>query len=99
MGLLRTVIVLGIGALVGCGGSGGVAVKAPGFEQVKPTLEGYARSGQLDSGFSIVREQVQKLKQNDAAKAEQLLKELDELQALRDPASIKTKAKKIVDQL
>ena len=88
-------------ASLGCGGvdTPSVQVQAPGLEQVKPVLESVAQTGTMDSGMIIVREELEKLKQTDAAKAEGLLKGLAELEAARDPATIKAKAKALASQL
>lgn len=100
MGLLRVVIVLGMIGVWGCSGEpAALPVKATGFEQVKPILETYAQTGTLDSGVVALRQQLEKRKEAEPAKAEELLKAVDELQALKDASKIKAKASEILGKL
>lgn len=95
-------LLLGSVAVLGCGTARDTSEKVTPpspTSQIKSTLESYAQSGQLDSGIMIVEEQAEKLKETDPAKAETVLKGVKELQAIKDPAKIKAKAKELADSL
>lgn len=102
MNFLRIVVLLSIVALFGCQ-SESVSVEQPealpAAENAKVLLEGVAETGQLGSGAMSLRESLEELKQADAAKADPLLADLDELESLTDPAAIKAKAREMADKL
>lgn len=101
LGKVVVAVLLAFGCtVIGCGPKSVTkAVTPPGQEQIKPILEGIAEKGELDSGLMAVRDQLEAMKNTDAAKADALLKDLDELQKLRDPAQIKSKAKQMAGKL
>lgn len=101
MRFARFFLVLGLVALLGCGPQETTQrVEEPsGQDQVKSALENVAESGQIDSGLMIVRDELEAMKATDAAKAEELLSDLDALQALTDPAQAKAKAQEMIDKL
>lgn len=82
-------------AIVGCGSANipDTAVTPPPAPPVKAMLDDVAKSGELGSGASLIREALEAMKATDAAKAEELLKEMTALEGLSDPAKIKAKAK------
>ena len=65
----------------------------------KPLLEDLAKTGEMGSAVGAIPEALEGMKQTDAAKAEKLLKELDQIQALSNPEQIKAKAKAMASQL
>jgi hypothetical protein len=101
MWLVRFLLVLGAVAVLGCGE--GVttqpAQEAAPQQQIKSALETCAESGTIDSGLMVVREQAEAMQETDPDKADALLKDLDELESLRDPAQIKAKAKEMLGKL
>ena len=101
MWFARLLLVLGMVALVGCGPKETTEqVEEPASQdQVKSALENVVETGEVDSGLMTAREQLEAMQATDAAKAEELLKDLDALESLRDPAQIKAKAKEMVDKL
>lgn len=99
MWFVRILFVLGVVAIVGCGGTSSIPVKdqaAP--DQVKMALQTVADTGEIDSGIMVVQEQLEVMKATDAAKADELLKDLEELQKLSGDAA-KTKATEMIGKL
>lgn len=91
------VVVIG---LAGCGGSvESEPVQPASPPPVKPMLEEIAASGEVGSGAETIREALTTLKASEGAKAEELLKDLDELEKLSDPSQIRQKAKAMADKL
>ena len=74
-------------------------VTPPAPPAAKAQLSDVAASGELGSAASSIRESLEALKATDSAKAEELLKQLTELEGLADPAKIKAKAKAMADRL
>jgi hypothetical protein len=99
MWLKRSLVVLGLGLVLGCGSGEHVQSVEPPKNQSKTILESVAQSGILDSGMMSVREELEKMKATDAAKAEGLLKDLDQLEKMNDAARIKAKAKEMAAKL
>lgn len=104
MGVLRLwMLVFCVALVVGCSRERpAVPVKqaaSPAAEAVKSGLKEIADSGQIGSGMLTIRENLEKLKSTDPAKADALLKELDKLSAMSDPGAIRAKAKQMMDQL
>jgi Arc/MetJ-type ribon-helix-helix transcriptional regulator len=96
----RWLLLVGVIGLTGCGGNvESEAVQPAGPPSVKPMLEEIAASGAVGSGAETIREALTTLKASDAAKAEELLKDLDELEAMSDPSRIRQKAKAMADKL
>jgi len=101
--LLVLTLVLAPLAILGCDSATtstpSTPVEEPGAtSQITSGLQGVAETGEIDSGVMMVREQLEELKQTDAAKAEELLKDLDELESLSGEAA-KTKAKEMLEKL
>ncbi len=88
--------------LTGCGGprdpSTAANVTAPPAP-AKALLEEVASSGQLGSGAETIRQALEGMKATDAAKAEELLKELAVLEKTTGAAKIKEKAKAMAAKL
>lgn len=98
--LLASCFGLTLALLAGCGNDvESVPVEAPPPPAAKALLTDVANSGELGSGASLIRDSLEQLKTTDPAKAEPLLKELDELEGMSDPAKIKAKAKSMADKL
>jgi len=101
MWFVRFLTLLGVVAILGCGGGETtIPVEEPAADtQVKSALESTAETGEIDSGIMLVRDQLERMKTTDAAKAEGLLKDLDELQSMTSPGQVKTKAKEMLSKL
>ncbi len=67
--------------------------------ELKSGLEGIEKSGRIGSGFGSLKGAIIDLRKKDAAKADALEKELNELAGLSDPAKVKAKAKEIIGKL
>ncbi len=99
MWLKRLLLVAGMLVALGCGREETQTV-APPQSQIKPTLESVAQTGTIDSGLITVREELEAMKTTDAAKAETLLKDLDELEKMSgNPAGAKAKAQEMLGKL
>jgi hypothetical protein len=88
--------------LCGCGGGANIpeeSVTPPPPTPAKQMLTDIANSGEVGSGASMIRDALESMKATDAPKAEELLKDLTELEGLGDPAKIKAKAKAMADKL
>ena len=87
--------------LSGCGGSSVTQerVTPPEPPTVKKMLLDVAETGALGSGSFVILGELEKLKATDAAKAGELIKDLDQLEKTSDPSQIKTLAKKMADKL
>ena len=75
------------------------ANKVSGKDAMKARLSEIASSGSGGSAVSGLREGLADLKKDDAALADQLLKDLDRLEKLQDPAEIKAAAGQMVDKI
>jgi hypothetical protein len=67
--------------------------------EIKKGLEGIKSSGRIGSNFGALKGNLIDLKKTDAAKAESLEKELNDLAALSDAAKIKAKAAEIIGKM
>jgi uncharacterized lipoprotein YajG len=99
MWLKRISLVLALLVLTGCGSGETVQAVTPPANRAASILESVAKTGVRDSGLVIVREELEKMKATDAAKAEALLNDLAQLEQARDAGSIKAKAKAMADKL
>lgn len=99
----RFAVVMVLGLLAGCGSElpkpVAVTPPPPPASPAKQALLDVANTGELGSGTMSLRDDLEKLKSSDEAKAKSLLSDLDRLQKMTDPAAIKTQAKKMADQL
>ena len=95
-------MVLGAAVLVGCGAKpqfeGGADETSP-EETVKTTLEQMVQTGQAGSNIGEMMQALEKMKETDAAKAEALLEDANQLMSSPSSAAIKTKAKEMLDKL
>jgi len=66
---------------------------------VKTTLEQLAETGQVGSEAAMMMQALEKMKATDAAKAEALLKDADQLMSLPGPEAVKAKAKEMLAKL
>lgn len=95
MKVLSQLLAVGLlAALAGC--SGTVSDTPVEVEQkevpAKAMLESVAESGELGSGAMEIRDALEGMKAAGDPKADELLKDLDELEATSNPAQIKQKA-------
>jgi hypothetical protein len=100
MRIVKSLAVCLLSAVLGCSGS----TPAPEANiappsAAKPLLEAVAASGEVGSGIMQIREALDGMKKTDAAKADKLLKELDELQKMGSGEAVKAKAKAMASQL
>ena len=88
--------------LSGCGGNSNVTeerVTPPEPLTAKQLLLQVSETGGLGSGSFVIREELEKLKATDAAKANELIKDLDQLEKISDPSRVQTMAKKMAAKL
>lgn len=87
--------------LSACGGNApkSVDVTPAAPPAAKAILNEMAETGSVGSAAESIRESLTSMRETDAAKADALLKELDELEAMSNPAQIKSKAKAMADKL
>lgn len=99
--LTTTLSLLLVAGTIGCGAASlpETAVTPTPPPPVKAILMDVANSGELGSTASTLRENLEAMKATDSAKAESLLNELTELEALEDPDEIKAKASAMAEQL
>lgn len=100
MAFARAIMLLLVACLVGCGPSETTQkVEQPAAQdQIKTTLQNVADTGEVDSGLMVVRDGLEEMKATDAAKAEELLKDLDELEQ-SSGEDAKTKAQAMLGKL
>jgi len=86
----------------GCGRRGPAPIRVevpPAVTQLRGLLEGYAKSGELDSGIVAIREQIDVLRGTDAAKADVLAAELPKLESSKGAAAVKKQAEAMLGKL
>ncbi|MEN6493081.1 MAG: hypothetical protein ABFD16_02205 [Thermoguttaceae bacterium] len=100
MGWRGLALAVCVAAVLGCS-KGGEVKQTPAalVQQTKAYLEDLAARGQLDSGMISLQGNLESLKATDPAKAEELLKDYNELNTLRDSSKIKAKAKAMAGKL
>ena len=100
MWFVRLFVLLVVATVLGCSGEDttSVEVAAPNT-QIQSALESAAETGQIDSGIMLVREQLELMQETDAAKADALLKDLDELESMTSTGKVKAKAKEMLSKL
>lgn len=98
-----SMLTLGLAALAGLAGCGApvesTSVTPPAAPPAKAMLMEVASSGELGSGASLIRDSLTELHATEPAKADELLKDLDQLEGMGDSAKIKAKAKAMADKL
>jgi len=99
MWLKRCLLVLSLAAAIGCSSGETTQRVAPPKDQSRAVLEAIAQSGIVDSGVMTVKEELEKLKATDPAKADALLNDLADLQKPGSPDRIKAKAKEMLAKL
>jgi hypothetical protein len=79
----------------------GVPVTKPSSpeDQIRPILENFAKTGQINSGVERVRDQLESLKTTNPAKAGPLLEDVKVLKSLSSPQEVQAKAKEILSKL
>ncbi len=90
--------------LVGCnsGADNNVVIQNPDYDPIKELrsgLESIEKSGRIGSGFGSLKGAIIDLRKKDAAKADVLEKELNDLAALSEAGKVKAKAKEIIGKL
>jgi hypothetical protein len=91
-----------LAALIGCGAVGDSPVNVtppPSTDQIKTVLNEVVQSGQLGSGGMTIESEIEKIRATDAAKADALKKDYDELKAAADPNTAKAKAQQMMSKL
>lgn len=71
----------------------------PPTAMIKSTLEGYAASGELDSGIMILDEEIAKLKESDPTKAAELEADLAKLKSAGGKSAVKSQANAMIEKL
>ena len=104
MKLFKTLMLLLVLALVGCGGGDKPVnvtppAQLPAAQNAKITLQEIANTGQMGSAMMLLRENLEQLKKSDAAKGGPLVSDLDALEKETDVERIKAKAKEMADKL
>ncbi|QDT28937.1 hypothetical protein Enr10x_42850 [Gimesia panareensis] len=92
---------------VGCGSGADTEAEQAAAERndvtstdaMKTSLESIAQTGEMGSAAMGFRETLEDLKKTDAAKADQLLSDLDKLEAASTPAATKKIAKEMAGKL
>ncbi|MGC1273118.1 MAG: hypothetical protein WBC44_05385 [Planctomycetaceae bacterium] len=99
-GSLLATLCLCFAFLAGCGDES-VTVEAPPSTGVaKAALEELAKSGQpIGSGGATIQEAIDKIRPTDAAKADKLQGQLDQLTSSQNPAEIKKLAGEMAAEL
>ncbi|QDT35586.1 hypothetical protein [Thalassoglobus polymorphus] len=91
-----------VGIVTGCGGKKVTEVpvnQSSAVEEVRKGLEGVMETGAIDSSIEDVRNNIGRLRQEDEAKGAELMKDIDELSAMKDSAKIKARAKEMLEKL
>lgn len=86
----------------GCQKTGRPPIKVdvpPATQQLRALLEGYAKTGELDSGVVAIREQIEVLRKTDAAKAGALDQEIGKLESTKGAAAVKKQAEAMLGLL
>lgn len=99
--LLKATFALAMLSFVGCGPASVTSepVTPAPPPAAKAMLTELASSGELGSGAESIRAALEELKATDAAKGEDLLKDMDQLEKMTDPSKVKAKAKAMADKL
>ena len=97
MGFARVLMLLLVVCLIGCGPSETTKKVEPpaAQDQIKMALQNVAETGEIDSGLMVVSDKLEEMKATDAAKAEELLKDLADLEKSSGEAA-KKKATEMV---
>lgn len=100
MKFARIIMLLVALTLVGCGPAERTKKVQPpsAQEEITMCLQHVADTGEIDSGLMVVRDKLAEMKATDAAKAEELLKDLDELEKTSGDAA-KKKASEMLGKL
>lgn len=86
---------------LGCGPSTqSTSVEPPKpTEEIKATLQGYAASGELDSGIVILEEEIAKVKESDPTLGATLEEELGKLKSASGKSAVKKQAEAMIEKL
>jgi hypothetical protein len=88
--------------LAGCGGPGSVPVEQPdtsAVDAVRRELQMVKDSGALGSEMISIQDNLEKMKATDAATAEALLADLQELESMSDEAQVRAKVDEMLGKL
>jgi len=104
MNFLRIMTLLAVAVLVGCGSDiksvpVQPAAAPPAVQSAKAILTDFANTGEVGSSVESLRQDLEQIKQSDAAKGEALLSDLNALEKETDSGRIKAKAKEMTDKL
>ncbi|QDU62462.1 hypothetical protein Pan216_33290 [Planctomycetes bacterium Pan216] len=96
------ILMAGVFLVIGCGGgeqAAPVAESSTTKENIKAYLEDLSTHGQLNSGMELVKADLEKLKETEPEKADELLADYQRLSKLKSPSAIKKTAKEMADKL
>jgi hypothetical protein len=104
MNLVKSLCVaLFFAAAVGCGAvtdDDPVDVTPPSTtEKLKASLNDVAQTGQMGSGMMTIEQEIEKLRATDAAKADALKADYEQLKTMNNPAQAKAKAQEMLGKL
>jgi hypothetical protein len=97
-----TLLAVVFAALVGCGSVGDTptAVTPPAStDSIKAALNDVVQTGQLGSGGMTLEQEIENLRASDAAKADALKSDYEQLKGMTDPARAKAKAQEMLGKL
>lgn len=102
MTVVIAVLVLAFAQITGCSSATpSKSVQPPSAqEEIRGALQHVAQTGEVDSSLMVVREKLEELKKTDAAKAESLLQDLNQLEKMvGQPQQAKAKAQEMLNKL
>jgi hypothetical protein len=99
----QILIALLLSSIVGCGAVTDDQPKTvtppSSTEAIKAVLNDLAQTGQMSSGVMTLETEIEKLRPTDAAKADKLKQDYEQLKTLNNPAQIQAKAKEMLTKL
>jgi hypothetical protein len=104
MSFLRILTLLSVVVILGCGSDiksvpVTPAAPPPAAQSAKAILTDLANTGEMGSAMETLRQNLEQIKQTDAAKGDALLTELKALEAEKNADQVKAKAKAMADKL
>ncbi|MCC6510432.1 MAG: hypothetical protein IT423_15125 [Pirellulaceae bacterium] len=94
----KLMVILMVSFAAGCG-SGSPTIDASPMSSAREMLEEVANTGVIGGQFQAIEAELDKMKQTDGAKATSLIKQFNQLKAMKDVAKIKATAGNIAGQL
>ena len=68
-------------------------------ENIRQSLEQLEKSGKFDSGTSLIKGEIEKLRADSSVNVDELLKDFDKLMASKSPSQIRSHAKALAAKL